>query len=538
MLSLQNISYTHPNKDILFNHINLTVNNQDKVAIIGNNGIGKTTLLKIIAKELLPSSGQLDVESDPYYIPQIFGQYNHLTIAQALRIADKLHALKEILEGSIREENFNLLNDDWTIEDRCDETLDYWQLKGLDLSQKMGTLSGGQKTKVFLAAIFIHKPQLILLDEPSNHLDTSSRQLLYDFMESTKSTLLLVSHDRKLLNLSGTIGELGQHGIRIYGGNYDFYEEQKQIEHHALNQSIQNNEKALRKAEGRERETLERQQKLDTRGKRKQEKSGVARIMMNTLRNNAENSTSKLKSVHAEKIDGMTQELQDLRTALPDLDKMKFGIDHSQLHKGKILFVATNINFAYNTTRLWRENLSFQIVSGERIALKGQNGSGKTTLIKLISGDLEPQTGAVHRAKNKSVYIDQDYSLLDNKQKVYEQAQQFNNSRWQEHEIKTRLNRFLFARDDWDKPCSVLSGGERMRLMLCCLTIDRKSPDILILDEPTNNLDMQNVEMLTEAINEYRGTVIVVSHDEAFLERINIERTIELSREDQLTLRS
>lgn len=538
MLSLQNISYTHPNKDILFSHINLTVNNQDKVAIIGNNGIGKTTLLKIIAKELHPSSGQLNVESDPYYIPQIFGQYNHLTIAQALRIADKLHALKEILEGSIREENFNLLNDDWTIEDRCDETLDYWQLKGLDLSQKMGTLSGGQKTKVFLAGIFIHKPQLILLDEPSNHLDTSSRQLLYDFMESTKSTLLLVSHDRNLLNLSGIVGELGQHGIRIYGGNYDFYEEQKQIEHHALNQNIQNKEKALRKAEGRERETLERQQKLDTRGKRKQEKSGVARIMMNTLRNNAENSTSKLKSVHAEKIDGMTQELQDLRTALPDLDKMKFGIDHSQLHKGKILFVATNINFAYNTTRLWRENLSFQIVSGERIALKGQNGSGKTTLIKLISGDLEPQTGAVHRAKNKSVYIDQDYSLLDNKQKVYEQAQQFNNSRWQEHEIKTRLNRFLFARDDWDKPCSVLSGGERMRLMLCCLTIDRKSPDILILDEPTNNLDMQNVEMLTEAINEYRGTVIVVSHDEAFLERINIERTIELSREDQLTLRS
>jgi len=539
MLSLQNISYTHPNKDILFSNINLTVNNHDKIAIIGNNGIGKTTFLKIIAKELLPSSGQLDVESDPYYIPQIFGQYNHLTIAQALRIADKLNALKEILEGSIREENFNLLNDDWTLENRCDEALDYWQLKGLDLSEKMGTLSGGQKTKVFLAGIFIHKPQLILLDEPSNHLDTSSRQLLYDFMESsTKSTLVLVSHDRKLLNLSGIVGELGKHGIRIYGGNYDFYEVQKQIEHHALNQNIQNKEKALRKAEGRERETLERQQKLDTRGKRKQEKSGVARIMMNTLRNNAENSTSKLKSVHAEKIDGMTQELQDLRTMLPDLDKMKFGFDHSPLHKGKILFVATNINFAYNTTRIWRENLSFQIVSGERIALKGQNGSGKTTLIKLVSGDLEPQTGAVYRAKNKSVYIDQDYSLLDKTQKVYEQAQQFNNSAWQEHEIKTRLNHFLFTRDDWDKPCNVLSGGERMRLMLCCLTIGRKSPDIIIFDEPTNNLDMQNVEILTEAINEYQGTIIVVSHDETFLERINIERIIELNHEDQLTLRS
>src|SRR5690606_22112089 len=287
-------------------------------------------------------NGQVNVESDPYYIPQIFGQYNHLTIAQALRIEDKLNALKEILAGSMKEENFNLLNDDWTIEDRCSETLNYWQLTKLDLSQKMETLSGGQKAKVFLAGIFIHQPELVLLDEPSNHLDISSRQLLYDFIQSTKSTLIVVSHDRKLLNLLDTVGELSKHGIKIYGGNYDFYEDQKQIENNALNQDIQNKEKALRKAEGKERETLERQQKLDSRGKGKQEKSGVARIMMNTLRNNAENSTSKLKSIHAEKIGNITQELQGLRATLPDMDKMKFGVDNSRLHNGKILFTATS----------------------------------------------------------------------------------------------------------------------------------------------------------------------------------------------------
>ncbi|RZF60217.1 ribosomal protection-like ABC-F family protein [Sphingobacterium corticibacterium] len=528
MLSLQSISYTHPNKDILFSNISFTVKNHDKISLVGNNGVGKSTLLKIIAKELIPSNGQVNVESDPYYIPQIFGQYNHLTIAQALRIEDKLNALKEILAGSMKEENFNLLNDDWTIEDRCSETLNYWQLTELDLSQKMETLSGGQKAKVFLAGIFIHQPELVLLDEPSNHLDISSRQLLYDFIQSTKSTLIVVSHDRKLLNLLDTVGELSKHGIKIYGGNYDFYEEQKQIENNALNQDIQNKEKALRKAEGKERETLERQQKLDSRGKGKQEKSGVARIMMNTLRNNAENSTSKLKSIHAEKIGNITQELQGLRATLPDMDKMKFGIDNPRLHNGKILFTATSINFAYNSNLLWKESLSFQITSGERIALKGQNGSGKTTLIKLISGNLEPKTGSVYRAENKSVYIDQDYSLLDNTRKVYEQAQQFNNSAWEEHEIKIRLNRFLFTKEDWSKSCNALSGGERMRLMLCCLTIDRKSPDIIIFDEPTNNLDMQNVKILTTAINEYRGTIIVVSHDEIFLEQINVERTIEL----------
>jgi ATPase subunit of ABC transporter with duplicated ATPase domains len=527
MLTLQNISYTHPNKDLLFSSIHLTVNKHEKTALIGNNGTGKSTLLKIIANELQPSGGQICVEAEPYFVPQIFGQYNHLSIAQALRIEDKLNALKAILNGDTSGENFNLLNDDWTLEDRCNEALNNWQLNKTDLSQKMETLSGGQKTKVFLAGISIHQPKLILLDEPSNHLDIPGRHLLYDFIQSTKSTLMVVSHDRKLLNLSDTVCELSKHGIKVYGGNYDFYAEQKQTENNALNQDIQSKEKALRKAREKERETLERQQKSDSRGKGKQEKAGVARILMNTLRNNAENSTSKLKSIHAEKIGGISQDLQDLRAALPGIDKMKFGLDHSTLHKGKILCAATAINFAYDKP-LWTKNLSFQITSGERIALKGRNGSGKTTLINLIAGNLKPQTGTVYRAENKSVYIDQDYSLLDNKLNVYEQAQQFNASALREHEIKIRLNRFLFTKDDWDKPCRVLSGGERMRLLLCCLTINSKSPDMILLDEPTNNLDIQHVEILTAAVNEYQGTIIVVSHDETFLSQINIERTFEL----------
>lgn len=528
MLILQNISYTHPNKDLLFSDINLAVNKHDKTALIGNNGVGKSTLLKIISCELQPSSGYVYVEALPYYVPQIFGQFNHLTIAQALRIEDKLNALKEILSGNASEENFNLLNDDWTIEDRCKEALRYWQLDDLDLSEKMETLSGGQKTKVFLSGISIHKPELVLLDEPSNHLDGSSRQLLYDFIQTTKSTLVIVSHDRKLLNLLNTVSELSKQGIKVYGGNYDFYNEQKQIENSALSHDIKSKEKALRKAKEKERETLERQQKLDSRGKSKQEKSGVARIMMNTLRNNAENSSSKLKSVHAEKIGGISQDLQELRSSLSAIDQMKFGFDNSVLHKGKTLFTANHINVAYNGKPLWKENLNFQITSGERIALKGKNGSGKTTLIKLILGEVLPQTGTIFRANNKAVFIDQDYSSLDNNLKVYEQAQQFNTSALQEHEIKTRLNRFLFTKDDWDKYCSDLSGGERMRLLLCCLLIHSKSPDIIIFDEPTNNLDIQNVEILTAAINEYQGTIIVVSHDQTFLEQINIEREIEL----------
>ena len=527
MVILQNISYSHPDKELLFDNINLIVNDRDKISLIGNNGSGKSTLLRIIAKELQPSDGILNIVSKPYYIPQIFGQFDHLTIAQALGIEDKLTALREILNGNVTEENLSLIHDDWTIEERCHDALNYWRLNDLHLSQKLETLSGGQKTKVFLAGISIHQSELVLLDEPSNHLDVGSRQLLYEFIRSTSSTLIVVSHDRKLLRLPDKVCELSKRGITAYGGNYDFYVEQKEIEGNALNQNIQSTEKTLRKAIEKERETLERQQKLDARGKKKQEKAGVAKIMMNTLRNNAEQSTAKLKFVHGEKIDSLSKELQELRSMQPEIDKMKFGFDDSRLHKGKVLFTARDINFSYQDP-LWKNNLSFLMRSGERIALKGSNGSGKTTLIKIILGNLEPTTGTVQRADSKSVYIDQDYSLIENNLNVYEQAEVFNSAALQEHEIKIRLNRFLFGKEDWNKSCAALSGGERMRLMLCCLTIGRKSPDLIIMDEPTNNLDIQNIQILTAAINEYQGTLVVVSHDEQFLEDVRIGREIKL----------
>ncbi len=528
MLILQNISYTQTNKDILFKNINLVVNRYEKIALIGNNGSGKSTLLKIIANQLDPSNGDQETISKPYIIPQLFGQHNHLTVAQALAIDQKINALNKIYEGSIEEENFKILNDDWTIEERCYEALNYWQLSDLSLSQNLENLSGGQKTKVFLAGIAIHQPELILLDEPSNHLDSSSREKLYDFIQTTSSTLIIVSHDRKLLNTLDKVCELSRNGIKVYGGNYDFYLEQKQIEKNALNQGIQSKEKALRKAKEKERETMERLLKSDNRGKKKQEKSGMPKVMMDKMKNDAEKSTSKTKDVHTEKIVGISQELQDLRSTLPDIDKIKFGFDSSVLHKGKILFTATEMNFSYKTNPLWAQNLNFQITSGERIALKGRNGTGKTTLIKLILGGLEPNSGTVYRADNKFVFIDQDYSLINNNLSVYNQSQLFNNSALQEHDIKIRLNRFLFDKDNWDKPCSALSGGERMRLILCCLTIGSKSPDIIILDEPTNNLDIQNIEILTNVIRDYHGTLVVVSHDDTFIEQVNIERTIDL----------
>ncbi|WP_316805351.1 ribosomal protection-like ABC-F family protein [Pedobacter nototheniae] len=528
MLILQDITYIHPNKDLLFADLSISINKQDKIALIGNNGAGKSTLLKILAGKLNPSSGNVKSAEQPYYVPQLFGQFNHLTIAQALQVGDKLNALMQILEGNVNDENMTVLNDDWTIETRCEDALKYWKLEGLDLNEQMDSLSGGQKTKVFLAGIMIHQPEIVLMDEPTNHLDLWSREMLYNYIKSSKSTMVVVSHDRTLLNLLNTIYELDKNGITVYGGNYEFYVEQKGINRDALNQDLRNKEKALRKAKEIEKESVERQQKLDARGKKKQEKAGLPTISMNTLKNNAEKSTSRIKGVHMEKINEIVREIGQLRGSLPDLDRMKVNFDHSLLHAGKILVNMIEVNFSYGDQFIWKKNLNFQIRSGARLAIKGLNGAGKTTLIKMILGALQPQKGNIERVEVTATYVDQDYSLINPELTVYEQAEYFNSGVLQEHEIKIRLSRFLFTKEYWGKTCRFLSGGEKMRLLLCCLTVGNQAPDMIILDEPTNNLDLQNIEILTSALKEYRGTLLIVSHDEYFLRQINVEDKIEL----------
>lgn len=528
MILLQNISFGFPGGDLLFNHINLTVPSHTKSALVGSNGMGKSTMLKIIANEIQPLEGSINIQGEIFYVPQMFGNFNHLTIAECLNIDQKLFALEKITSGEVDEQYFELLNDDWDIEERCQNALQYWNLQDFDLNQKLEGLSGGQKTKVFLAGIQINQPEIIILDEPTNHLDLEGRKLLYDLIEKVSATVVIVSHDRTLLNLVDTIFELSNQGIATYGGNYDFYTEQKEVEDEALQNDIHAKERALKKAKEKERETLERKQKLDARGKQKQEKSGVARIMMNTLRNNAEKNTSKLKSVHTEKISGISGDLRDLRSSVRNSDQMKVNFNDSGLHSGKVLITAEYINFSYGEKKLWKENLDLEVRSGDRISIKGSNGSGKTTLIKLLLGSIKPSIGNISITEFNSIYIDQEYSLIDNELTLYDFVQTFNDSTLQESEVKTLLSRFLFSKEMWDKKCGVLSGGERLRLLLCGLSISNKAPDMMILDEPTNNLDLQNVEILTNSIKDYRGTLLVISHDEVFLEEIGIGREVML----------
>ena len=188
------------------------------------------------------------------------------------------------------------------------------------------------------------------------------------------------------------------------------------------------------------------------------------------------------------------------------------------------MITAKDINFSYNNNdALWKESLSFQLKSGDRLCIKGVNGSGKTTLLKLITGEIVPTQGSLSRIDFKYVYLNQEYSIIKNDKSVLEQAETFNSRNLPEHKIKTILNRYLFPATVWDKSCRKLSGGEKMRLAFCCLMISDNTPDMFILDEPTNNLDIQSIEIITATIKNYTGTVVVVSHDKYFVNEIGIE---------------
>ena len=315
-ISIQQISYIHPDKEVLFSDLNFAISKGQKLGLVGNNGCGKSTLLQIIAGQLAPSSGVIVRPDDLYYIPQHFGQYDSLTIAQALQIDHKQKALHAILAGDASIENFSILNDDWNIEERSVAALDSWGLGQFPLSYPMNLLSGGEKTRVFLAGMDIHNPSVILMDEPTNHLDSSGRQRLYDWVEKWRSTLLVVSHDRTLLNLLPEICELEKHQISYYGGNYEFYKEQKTLMQEALQQRIEEKEKALRTARKVARETAERRDKQNVRGEKRNLKKGVPRIVLNGLQSKSEKSTAKLTGAHQEKAEKLTDERNHSRRQL------------------------------------------------------------------------------------------------------------------------------------------------------------------------------------------------------------------------------
>ncbi|MBX9703021.1 MAG: ATP-binding cassette domain-containing protein, partial [Silvanigrellaceae bacterium] len=390
-------------------------------------------------------------------------------------------------------------------------------------------LSGGQILKVYLCKFELGNYDFIILDEPTNNLDLSTRKYVYELIENWKKGLIVISHDKKLLNLMDSIYALSKNNIKIYSGNYDFYVQQKSIEENAVQEKYKTSGIVLKEQKHKRNEVLERQEKLSIRGAKNSENSGLPRITLGLRKMASEQTRGQIKDKHDALLEEAEKNFNAAKAALPLKHKIHIDLSFTCVPSHKKMISCLNINYFYPNSYpryLWEKPISFEVYGPERIALTGKNGTGKSTLLSMLMQQIKPTQGKVFVGSKKIAFLDQKISILKNEKNILENLKEI--SVKTEEELKNLLGRFLFYGNDSHKQAGSLSGGERMRAGLACLLSQEQAPQILILDEPTNNLDIDSLDILIGTINNFKGTLLVVSHDESFLQEINITRILNL----------
>ncbi|MFJ2768575.1 ABC-F family ATP-binding cassette domain-containing protein [Streptomyces sp. NPDC087300] len=496
-----------------------------RTGLIGTNGSGKSTLLKLIAGELTPTEGAVKVTGEVGYLPQNVTLDTGLRVDEVLGIATRRAALHAIEAGDAAEEHFTAIGDDWDVEERARATLDELGLGHIGLDRTTGEVSGGESVLLRLAALLLRRPDVLLLDEPTNNLDLYARRRLYRAVEAWSGVLVVVSHDRELLDLVDQIADLRDGEVTWYGGNFSAYEEALAVEQEAAERMVRVAESDLKK---QKRDLADAQVKLARRkryGQKIQDSGSLPKILVGARKRAAQESAGKHRIMHQEKLAEAKERLDDAVDAVRDDDEIRVDLPQTLVHPGRTVLTLSGLELHYGA----RVAGEFELRGPERIALIGRNGAGKTTLLRTIAGELDAVRGeALTHVPMR--FLPQRLDVLDDELTVAENVRAYapeaTNNR-----IRARLARFLFKGAKADQRAATLSGGERFRAALAALLLAEPAPQLLMLDEPTNNLDMASVRQLSTALESYQGALIVASHDVPFLESIGITRWLLLDGE-------
>jgi ATPase subunit of ABC transporter with duplicated ATPase domains len=526
-ISASNLSYAYPNANRLLRNINLTFS-QERTAIVGANGCGKSTLLKLIFGELIPNSGSVISNCSISYIPQDQLIAQDKTIAQLLRIDELLSSIDRVCSGVYLPADLDLIGDNWNIEEKALALLDKYGLQIDDFNRKASELSGGEISKVLIASLQLFESNFLILDEPTNHLDLRTRNEFYNMIENYKGGIVTVTHDKRLLRLMDRIVEICDGEIKSYGGNYELFIEQKENECSARFAEFNYRANELKKAANLSAKLISNKIRSNSKADKVSKNSSAPKGFLDKMKGEGEKTLSKLVKARERKISALENSFQIAKNNAKFVPKIEIDLTNETSIKRKTLLCINDMNYSYTDKILWKNTLNFEIFSRDRISLAGSNGSGKTTLIKAIVGELSPKQGEIIRYTTNIRALNQNYDLLDFNATVWENMQKFADKSLGETELRIRLNRLLFRGDKINALVKSLSGGEKFRLALAGLLAGSNSPDLLILDEPTNNLDLNSLEELINALKQFQGALLVVSHDLDFLESIKIDRTIDL----------
>jgi ATPase subunit of ABC transporter with duplicated ATPase domains len=519
-----NLSFSWPDDTAVFQGLSFTVNG-GRTGLVAPNGAGKSTLLKLIAGELRPTGGTVTVAGLIGYLPQELPIASDLTVAEVLGIAPVLAALHAVEAGDAGEEHFTAIGSDWDVEERTRAQLDRLGLTDVELTRRLGALSGGQIVSLGLAGQLLKRPDVLLLDEPTNNLDLDARRVLYDVLDDWGGALLLVSHDRALLDRMDRIAELDRGGIRFFGGNFSAYTEAVRAEREVSERNVRNAEQDVKREKREMQQARERAARRASTAARNVKDAGLPKILAGARQRRAQESAGRADETHAARVGAAKARLDEASRALRDEAKIVLELPDTRVPAGRTMFLGAGIRVR---DLFGGEGIDLAIRGPERIALTGPNGAGKSTLLRVLQGELPPDAGTTTRAEGRIAYLSQRLDLLDADRTVAESLAAAAPGMPPSRRMHL-LARFLFHGERIHLPVGALSGGERLRVTLACVLFAEPAPQLLLLDEPTNNLDLVSVAQLEGALAAYEGAFVVVSHDERFLAEIAVDRWLQLA---------
>ncbi len=528
MIYIDKLTYKLPDDTILFENLNIFIKDNEKIALIGKNGIGKSTIFKLINKELTPFSGKIKIDNlNIAYLEQKINDLNFSTVADVFGLEKQIISLQKIENGVADLEDYDIIDNNWDCREIIDKKLEFFNLN-FDYLRPYNSLSGGEKIKIILSSIINKNTNFLLLDEPTNNMDYKGKQFFYNFIKNWNGGIFLISHDRELLNLMDKILELrnfqiGNTELFSYGGNFENYRRIKEIEENNLNKEL--NESA-RNLEHQKNQIIKNQQnyiKNVKNGERARKNNKIDKLTANFKKNSAENQRGHVINRDNKKLDEINKKTFDIKTKIESDKKIYFKFSENKKIINKKILIIENLNFSYGNRQILK-NFNLIVNSGDRIAINGSNGTGKTTLLKIIIGEIKNYEGNVKINLDKVAYLKQNYVFSEN---ITLLNYIINYTGLNELDCRNILAMFLFKTNTVLKNVNDLSGGEKIRFLLCCI-LAKMDIEMIILDEPTNNLDIDSVEMLEDILNHFNGTILVVSHDEFFKRNIKINNNINL----------
>jgi ATPase subunit of ABC transporter with duplicated ATPase domains len=517
---LSGLAWSTPDGRPLFSRLDLSFGT-DRTGLVGRNGAGKTTLLRLVDGTLQPHAGTISVSGTLGILRQSVQESPGETVADLFGVTRGLALLQRAERGEATAEE--LAGADWTLESRLTAALDRL---GLDIhpGAPLATLSGGQRTRTALAALVFAEPDFILLDEPTNNLDRAGRAAVIDLLAGWRAGAIVVSHDRELLETMDAIVELNTLGAARYGGNWSHYRERKTALLAAAQHDLADAGKRIDALARQAQANAERKARRDGAGRRKRARGDIPRIQLNTMKDRSEASGGEAARLAERRRAQALQDAAAARERIEVLQPLSVLLPSTGLPAGKTVLRMDAVSAGFVPGRPVLHDLSLTVVGPERIAVTGPNGSGKTTLLSLLTGRLAPWTGTV-QAMVPLALLDQKIDLLDPTLSIRDNFRRLHPGA-DENGCRAALARFMFRADAALQTVESLSGGQMLRAGLACVLGAANPPSLLLLDEPTNHLDIESIEAVEAGLRAYDGALLVVSHDQTFLDAIGITRQL------------